>query len=167
MRTCPPSRHRVGGACRFPALRSRHREWPGYLRDALREAGIGAGISAVVAKEDTNEARYAVVVPAAELSAALEMRHRFLPDLRHERDRGLLTPKPEAAALGKSAGAALLGVVVGIRVGRGSPQLTAIYCLSLGSMAFLGVWFSLRSVPHRGGRPDDGSTSGPNRGDTA
>jgi len=149
------------------ALRSRHREWPGYLQDALREAGIGTGISEVVGKEGMDEARHAVVVPAAELSAALELRHRVLPDLPHECGQGLLTPKPAASALGKSAGAGLLGMVVGLRVGHGSPQLTAIYCLSLGLMAFLGVWFRLRSVPHRGDRPDDSSTSGPNRGDTA
>lgn len=113
----------------------------GFLQDALREAGINAAVRASPGKHNAERRAHSVVVTPDDLDAALVLRGSILPEDRQRRDEELLAPKRELSAFDKAAGAGLMGLLVGLRVGRGSPSSTAIYCLLFGGTAFVATFW--------------------------
>ncbi len=137
----------------------------GFLRDALREKGIRARVAQGNAAGGPAHSGCTVMVPAVQLDAALEMRQALLPADRLDQDAEFAAPQGGMSPLDKAVGAGLLGTIVGLRVGHGSPRLTGLYCLGLGGLAFLAVLFGTKSRgKHEGGIAKTTSDAGDMKG---
>ena len=104
----------------------------GFLRDALRQEGIRAVLREEAAdKTNRDQGAWYVDVPLRDLEAALLQRESLLPEADEETAAEVLVPRRKMSILDQAIGAAVLGLIVAIRIGHGAPGSTLVYCLLL------------------------------------